>query len=255
MKTLFKKENLKNTILTTLYLILGILLCVIPLKMFNFAESALCFIMLIAGVICILIYSLMSADDKIFKLLIFGILGLGLGLLTILVPRAFRIILSLVVAYSGVSLIILSVKEKKQGMNWISDLVVGIVVSVLSIVGIILSGTNAGKRVLAIFFGIIFLINGVYTLLALIKSVKQSKENSGNVFGEQTEEKLEDVEENQASEDLNLETDQENQKQEENQEESKDFSEKKQESDFDKKGKKKVKNSTKKNYRKSKKKR
>ena len=67
MKTLFKKENLKNTILTLVYLIFGVALLVSPVNMFNFVESALCFVLLAVGIVCVFIYSLMSADDKILS--------------------------------------------------------------------------------------------------------------------------------------------------------------------------------------------
>ena len=70
MKTLFKKENLKNTIFTLMCLVFGVLFCVMPAKMYNFVESALCFVLLAVGIVCIVIYSLMSADDKILKVLI-----------------------------------------------------------------------------------------------------------------------------------------------------------------------------------------
>ena len=204
MKTLFKKENLKNTILTLLYLAFGISFCVTPVKMFNYVESALCFILLAAGIVCVLIYSLMSTDDKIVKLLVYGVIGLVLGLCMMLVPRLFGVLLSIVIGYSGISMIISGLKLKKAGQKtWITDFVIGVVVTALSVTTIVLSGTNAGKGITSVFFGVILLINGIYSLVQIIIKLKKEKEDKKkslveeSVNGEETVniEEAEDVDE------------------------------------------------------------
>lgn len=201
MKTLFKKENLKNTILTLVYLIFGVALLVSPVKMFNFVESALCFVLLAVGIVCVFIYSLMSADDKILKLLIYGVLGLLIGLCMMLVPRLFGVLLSLIVGYSGVSMIVSGVKLKKEGQKtWITDFVIGVVVSVLSVTTIVLSliGSAIGRNILAIFFGIILLTNGIYNLVQIILMLKKQRINKKKelaekaVSGEETTEIVEE---------------------------------------------------------------
>ena len=201
MKTLFKKENLKNTILTLVYLIFGVALLVSPVNMFNFVESALCFVLLAVGIVCVFIYSLMSADDKILKLLIYGIIGLLVGLFMMLVPRLFGVLLSLIVGYSGVSMIVSGVKLKKAGQKtWITDFVIGVVVSALSVTTIVLSliGSAIGRNILAIFFGIILLTNGIYNLVQIILMLKQQRVNKKkelaekSVSGEETTEIVEE---------------------------------------------------------------
>ena len=201
MKTLFKKENLKNTILTLVYLIFGVALLVSPVKMFNFVESALCFVLLAVGIVCVFIYSLMSADDKILKLLIYGVLGLLIGLCMMLVPRLFGVLLSLIVGYSGVSMIVSGVKLKKEGQKtWITDFVIGVVVSALSVTTIVLSliGSAIGRNILAIFFGIILLTNGIYNLVQIILMLKKQIINKKKelaekaVSGEETTEIIEE---------------------------------------------------------------
>ena len=201
MKTLFKKENLKNTILTLVYLIFGVALLVSPVKMFNFVESALCFVLLAVGIVCVFIYSLMSADDKILKLLIYGVLGLLIGLCMMLVPRLFGVLLSLIVGYSGVSMIVSGVKLKKEGQKtWVTDFVIGVVVSALSVTTIVLSliGSAIGRNILAIFFGIILLTNGIYNLVQIILMLKKQRINKKKelaekaVSGEETTEIVEE---------------------------------------------------------------
>lgn len=179
MNIFFRKENLKTTIFTIAYLVFGVLFCVIPTQMFNFVESVLCGGLLVVGFVCVIIYALMPADSKIYRLLIYGILSLVFGVLMLLLSKFFGIILSLVIGGSGVSLIIDSIKEKKLGQSsWITDLVVGIVVVVLAVVTMILSGTNVIKNMIAVFFGIMLLIEGIYHLVQLIilaKIFKQAK--------------------------------------------------------------------------------
>lgn len=180
MRTLFKKENLKNTLLTFIYLIAGVMFCVLPTKMFNFVETALCFVLLVVGIVCIIIHSLLATEDKPLKLLIFGIVGVGLGLCMMLVPRTFGVLLSIIIGYSGVSMIISGLKIKKTAQKtWITDFVIGIVVTSLSVTTIVLSliGSSVGKNILAIFFGVILLINGIYLLVQMISIILKEKEN------------------------------------------------------------------------------
>lgn len=195
MKIIFKKENLLKTISTFVFLVLGVLFCVIPVNMYNFVESVLCAVLLLVGIVLILIHSLMSGEDKNFKLILYGIIGLALGLCMLLVPRVFGIILSVLIGFSGVSLILTAQKQKKEtGKGWITDFVIGVIVSVLSLATIVLSGTNVAKTIIAIFAGVICLINGVYLLIGLIKLIKserkqlKEKEKSQSVETENVEE-------------------------------------------------------------------
>lgn len=176
MNTLFKKENLKTTIFTFLYLILGILFCALQVTMYNFVESVLCVILLGAGVISVVIYALMSQEDKIFKLLFFGIISLTLAILMLVWPRFFGIILSIIAGLGGLMTFVDSLKDKKKGIKtWVTDFVIGLIVVLMAIVTIVLSGTNVAKLILSIFFGIIFLTQGIYGLVQLIILVKKEK--------------------------------------------------------------------------------
>ena len=102
-----------------------------------------------------------------------------LGVLMLILSKFFGIILSIIIGGSGVSLIIDSVKEKKLGLStWITNLVVGIIVTALAVVTMVLSGTNVIKNMIAVFFGIMLLIEGIYHLVQLIiiaKIFKQAK--------------------------------------------------------------------------------
>lgn len=196
MRTFFKKENLKKTIFTFCYLLLGILFCTLLTKMFNFAEFILCYFLLLSGIVCVVIYALMPSEDKDFRLLIFGILALLFGFFMLLWPRFFGLFLSAIICYSGVSLIISSLKQKKnQEQGWVTEFVVGIVVASLSLVTAILSGTNTAKNILSIFFGIILLVNGGLGLAELIKLAKIERQEIKTAVNKEVDVK-ENVEEN-----------------------------------------------------------
>lgn len=193
MKTFFKKENLKNSILSLVYLVFGLMFCILPVKMFNFVESALCFMLLIVGIVGILIYSVMAAEDKEVKMLLYGVIGLVLSICMFLFPRLFGIILSVIIGLGGVSMILSAIRLKKtKNPQWISDLVIGIIVTTLAIVTIVLSGTNVAKKLIAIFFGIMCLINGIYNLVNLIILAKKESKQS-KIEQQKTEEKVEET--------------------------------------------------------------
>lgn len=174
---IFRKENLKKTIFTLSYLILGLLFCVLLSRMFNFVEFVFCYILLASGIICIVIYSLVQSSDKNFRTLILGIVMLLFGFFMILWPRFFGITLSALICYSGVSLIISGLKRKQNKDNsWITEFVVGVVVTALAIATAILSGTNVAKNLLSVFFGILLLINGGFGLAELVGIIKNEND-------------------------------------------------------------------------------
>lgn len=212
MKTLFRKENLKKTILSLVYLVFGVMFCVMPTKMFNFVESALCFVLLIVGIVGILVYSVLSAEDKEVKILLWGIVGLALSICMFLEQRLFGIILSLIIGLGGVGMIISGLKLKKaKNIQWVTDFVIGVVVTALAVATIVLSGTKVAENIIAVFFGIMCLINGIYSIVELILLVKKEskqanekpadeKETEEQTTEETHEEKLEKVEQSKAEE-------------------------------------------------------
>lgn len=199
MNILFKKENLKKTILTFCYLVLGVFFCLMPKRMYNFVEFVLCYLLLAAGIICIIIYSLMPSDDKEFKLLIFGVLSTAFGFCMILWHKFFGVFLSAIICYSGVCSIVSALKQKRaKERGWVTEFVIGIIVTVLSITTAIFSGTNVSKNILSIFVGVILLLNagfGISGMVVLIKSEKKNlaenvKENTSNEVKTETTDSL-----------------------------------------------------------------
>ncbi len=195
MRTFLKKENLKKSILCLVYLILGVMFCIMPVKMFSFVESTLCFVLLIVGVIGILSYSILSAGDRSVKVILCGIACLILSIFMILVPRLFGIIVSIIIGFGGACLIVSGIKLKKQKkVQWISDLVVGIIVTLLAVLTIILSGTNSAKKIIAIFFGAMCLLNGIYSLVNLIILAKKKDDQTEKLETSEPAQKVENHE-------------------------------------------------------------
>ena len=193
MKELFKKDNLKQTCFTMLYLVFGVMFCTLLGTMYDFVESALCFALLVFGVIFLCIYALLPGDDKIPKLLFYGIFGMVFGILILLYRKFFGIVLSVIVGYNGVILIISAIKDKKKKeAAWITSFVIGIIVVVLAVVAMILSGTNAGKIILSIFFGVILLLNGIFNLVTLIVKINKEKEQKKIQVGENNSSEVDD---------------------------------------------------------------
>ncbi len=184
MKKLLTKENLKNILMTTVYVVFGVLFLVMPVRILTFTESVLCFILLGAGILCILVYSIMSTEDKNFKVMLFGVIAVILGMCMMFVSRFFGIFLSILVALGGVSLLLSGIKLKQEKQKtWITDFVVGIVIIALSITAIVLSGTNVAKRILGIVFGVILLTNGIYAVVNWIVLSSKSKKKKSLIDG------------------------------------------------------------------------
>ena len=178
MKILFRKENILKTFLTALYLIAGILFFILLGRMVDFAESVLCSLLIIIGVVCIVIYSILPAESKVYSLLLYGAICAFMGFLILLVPRFFGMVLSIMIGIGGINFVIGARKLKLAGDNsWITSFVIGLVVCALAIVSIVLSGTNIAKNILAIFLGINISIQGIYNLVELILLIKKSKRN------------------------------------------------------------------------------
>ena len=180
MKELIKKENIKLTLSAAIYLVFGVLFCVFLNQMVDFAESAICFVFLIAGAIMMLIYGLLPADAKIVKILVYALAMLIIGLLILFVRKFFIFALAAIIAFGGIQSITDAIKEKKENKPWIVQIVIGSVIVALAIAVIILSGTNTAKNIISLFLGITFLIEAIIEIVALVKIVKMAKEQEKN---------------------------------------------------------------------------
>ena len=133
MKILLKKENIKILLSAVIYLVLGVLFCALLGNMLDFVETTICFVFLVVGVVLLLAYGLLPADGKIYQILIYGIVCLGLGLLILMVRMFFMIALAAVIAYGGIQSIMTAVKLKKQNKNWKVNLFIILMLTIPSL--------------------------------------------------------------------------------------------------------------------------
>ena len=181
MKILLKKENIKILLSAIIYFVLGVLFCAFLGKMLDVAETTICFVFLVGGAVLLLAYGLLPADGKVYQILIYGIICLGLGLLILMVRMFFMIALAALIAYGGIQSIMTAVKLKKTGKNWKGELIVGIVIVVLALTVVILNGTNTLKNIVALFLGVTFLIEAAFEVIAIIKLLRAQKFLEKNV--------------------------------------------------------------------------
>ena len=181
MKILLKKENIKILLSAIIYFVLGVLFCAFLGKMLDVAETTICFVFLVGGAVLLLAYGLLPADGKVYQILIYGIICLGVGLLILMVRMFFMIALAALIAYGGIQSIMTAVKLKKEGKNWKGELIVGIVIVVLALTVIVLNGTNTLKNIVALFLGVTFLIEAAFEVIAIIKLLKAQKFLEKNV--------------------------------------------------------------------------
>ena len=181
MKILLKKENIKILLSAIIYFVLGVLFCAFLGKMLDVAETTICFVFLVGGAVLLLAYGLLPADGKVYQILIYGIICLGLGLLILMVRMFFMIALAALIAYGGIQSIMTAVKLKKTGKNWKGELIVGIVIVALALTVVILNGTNTLKNIVALFLGVTFLIEAAFEVIAIIKLLKAQKFLEANV--------------------------------------------------------------------------
>ena len=181
MKILLKKENIKILLSAIIYFVLGVLFCAFLGKMLDVAETTICFVFLVGGAVLLLAYGLLPADGKVYQILIYGIICLGLGLLILMVRMFFMIALAALIAYGGIQSIMTAVKLRKTGKNWKGELIVGIVIVVLALTVIVLNGTNTLKNIVALFLGVTFLIEAAFEVIAIIKLLKAQKFLEANV--------------------------------------------------------------------------
>lgn len=156
-----KKEQIKSIVLSSVCIVLGILFCIIPLKMHMFVETVVCFAVLLYGIAAIVVYCLWNSEEKSMTLLIKGAAATAVGLLLIFVPALLVVCMGLIVVLSGAIYIKSAILDKKAGDDkWWIAVIFGVVLSVLGIITIILYNTAVGAKIAMIIYGITIILDG-----------------------------------------------------------------------------------------------
>ena len=120
-KTMDKKQ-LTTFGLSILFVVFGILFCVLSQTMLGFIETVICLALIVYGAFYLLVYCLIDSDTRQTKSVVKGVASLGIGLLIVFLPAFFMIAIGVVIAGYHSLLIVRAVKMKNvnmQGWKWL----------------------------------------------------------------------------------------------------------------------------------------
>lgn len=176
----FKQEKIKTIIISSVMIVLGILLCVIPEKSLNVLEMISAIGLILFGTISIVIYCFTPVLFRDIVMLIKSIVSLGLGVMILFIPSFFVFGIGLIVAISGLEKFGGAIDHKNNdSKRWIVDLVFGIFVFMLGTATVVLCNTSVASNILMLYFGISIAVDGVASLIlvfVLNRKVKKVKE-------------------------------------------------------------------------------
>ena len=175
---------IKTIILSSVFLVVGILFCVLQNKALEYVEMATALISLAIGAVYIFIYCLANTSyhDSIafFKALIAS----GVGIVLLMVPSIFTIAIGVLAVIFGVLQIIAAIKAKTLNQpEFVFDLVFGIVLTVFGGGIAVLAGTKIAGDILTILTGVLLILKGgsdlVFSIIVKINSIqKPQKDNA-----------------------------------------------------------------------------
>lgn len=161
-----KKEQIKSIIITSISAVLGLLFCIIPIKMLGFIEVLVCSVLLAGGLILIVMYCVMTSESKEAGLLYKGVLAVIISVVLMFFPQLIVIVMGAAVALFGVLYIKSSITDRKAGeKTWIISLIIGIVFAGLGLFVSIVYNTPVAKNIVMIIFGISLLLISVTSLV------------------------------------------------------------------------------------------
>lgn len=161
-----KKEQIKAIILSSIFIIFGVLFCAMPTKMMTTIETVVCVALIVYGVVNIFVYCLVNSESKEISRLLKGALATGIAILLMFVGAIFVFCLGLIVVLSGVVYIVSAVKDKKANdKKWWTGLVVGIALSVAGLAISILFNTKIAQNIVMVVFGITLIADGIIRLI------------------------------------------------------------------------------------------
>lgn len=168
MKDLLKKSGWSNILISIIFAVLGIILIAQPDAAVKVITTTLGVVFIIVGIIKIVEYFSSKEHNEIINYdLIYGIIALVIGLITMIYSNAvefmFRLMLGIWIIYSGAIRLSFAMKLKKINSSaWVSSLIIAIII----IIGGIVVAFTQNAVIIAV--GIVTL---VYAILDLIESI------------------------------------------------------------------------------------
>lgn len=117
-----------------LFVVFGILFCVLSQTMLGFIETAICLALIVYGAFFLLVYCLIDSDTRETKSVIKGVGAIAIGLLIIFIPAFFMSAIGAIIAGYNALLIARAKNMKESKMEgWKSVLISSITFTVLGV--------------------------------------------------------------------------------------------------------------------------
>lgn len=180
-KTMDKKQ-LTTFGLSILFVVFGILFCVLSQTMLGFIETVICLALIVYGAFYLLVYCLIDSDSRETSSVIKGVGAIALGLLIIFVPAFFMSAIGAIIAGFNALLIVRAKNMKESKMEgWKSVMASSITFVVLGVGLIVLAIVKVPNLVLMIVLGVTLISQGAYNL---VKMYVEDKKKNKIVFAE-----------------------------------------------------------------------
>lgn len=179
-KNIIERKRIELIVVSALYIVLGILFCVLPTQMLDILETVISIGCLVYGGFFLFVYCFTPDIFRDYGTLIKAVVAIIFGLLVIFVRSFFVMAVGVVIILTGVKNI-LSAKAFKLASDkkWWTDLVSGIALIVIGVTLIVLCNTKLATNAVMIYMGLSLIVNGLinFAFMFLIhKKVKDVKE-------------------------------------------------------------------------------
>lgn len=165
-----------------LFVVFGILFCVLSQTMLGFIETAICLALIVYGAFFLLVYCLIDSDTRETKSVIKGVGAIAIGLLIIFIPAFFMSAIGAIIAGYNALLIARAKNMKESKMEgWKSVLISSITFTVLGVGLIVIAIVKVPSLVLMIYLGVTLILQGGYNL---VKMYVADKKKNKIVFAE-----------------------------------------------------------------------
>lgn len=176
-ENILKKKRYEIIIMSAVYIIFGILFCVLPNQMLGILETIIAFCCLVYGCFFMFVYLVTPDVFRDYETIIKSVLAIVIGLLLVFVKSFFVMAIGVLLAMTGVK-DILNARAYKllDDKKWWSDLVVGIILIVAGVALFVLCNTSVATKIVMIFMGLTLIIDGVANLAFIFvvhKNIKQ----------------------------------------------------------------------------------
>ena len=165
-----------------LFVVFGILFCVLSQTMLGFIETVICLALIVYGAFFLLVYCLIDSDTRETKSVIKGVGAIAIGLLIIFIPAFFMSAIGAIIAGYNALLIARAKNMKESKMEgWKSVLISSITFTVLGVGLIVIAIVKIPSLALMIYLGVTLILQGGYNL---VKMYVADKKKNKIVFAE-----------------------------------------------------------------------